>query len=155
MTDTHTDLDHPRYSIGDIADKTGLSADTLRYYEKIGLLVDVPRNAGRRRLYRERDLSRLRFITRAQKMNFTLAEIGALLQMREDPQHAREDIRRMTRNKLQQVESHMEELGKLRTELTLLLNLCRGAEDGCPIIEGLEEPVTAPGNRRDRPRTGR
>jgi len=126
------------YRIGDITEQLGLSADTLRYYEKIGLLPRVARTPSGIRQYDDKDISRLKFIQRAQKMNFSLAEIGYLLQMREDPQHARDDVRELTHRKLKEVENHMDELGTLRKELSLLLNLCRGAEAGCPIIEDLD-----------------
>ncbi len=125
-------------SISEFSQLTGLSPDTLRYYEKIGLLPRIKRDSGGRRRYSEQDLSRLRFIQRAQKMNFTLAEIADLLSMRENPNRARDEVRLLTRRKLDQVEEHLQALTTLRNELTLLLNLCRGSEDGCPIIEDIE-----------------
>ena len=127
-----------QHRIGDVTRLTGLSADTLRYYEKIKLLRPVSRAASGVRVYDERDLSRLRFIQRAKAMNFSLDEIARLLEMREDPQHARDDVRELTHRKLEEVENHMEELDTLRKELTLLISLCRGAEAGCPIIEDLD-----------------
>lgn len=126
------------YRIGDVTRLTGLSADTLRYYEKIALLPPVNRTAAGIRVYDDKDISRLRFIRRAQKMNFSLAEIAGLLKMREDPQRARKSVRELTHLKLEEVENHMQELGTLRKELTLLVNLCHGAEAGCPIIEDLD-----------------
>ena len=127
------------YRIGDVTELTNLSPDTLRYYEKIGLLPRVARTPSGIRQYDEKDLSRLRFIQRAQKMNFSLAEIDKLLKMRDDPQHARDEVRMLTASKLEEIEAHLKELTTLRNELTLLLNLCRGSEDGCPIIEGIDE----------------
>ncbi len=132
-------MEKGRYRIGEVTALTGMSADTLRYYEKIGLLPKVARTASGVRLYDAQDLSRLRFIRRAQRMHFSLDEIGMLLKMREDPRHAREEVRRLTAAKLAEVEASLEALNLLRTELTLLLNLCRGSEGGCPIIEGIEE----------------
>ncbi len=126
------------YRISEVSEELGLSADTLRYYEKIGLLPQVARTASGIRRYSEKDLSRLRFIQRAQKMNFSLAEIGQLLEMREDPRHVRDEVRQLTARKLADIQSHLEELGRLRDELTLLLNLCRGTADGCPIIESMD-----------------
>jgi len=125
------------WRIGDVADLTGLSADTLRYYEKIGLL-NVARNGAGVRFYTRKDLSVLHFIQRAKSMKFTLDEIAKLLEMRADPQHAREEVRELAHLKLEAVTAQLEELETLRKELTLLVNLCRGAEDGCPIIEDLE-----------------
>ena len=128
-----------KYPIGKIGKLLGLSADTLRYYEKIGLLTDIQRTPANTRLYSDKDVSRLRFIQRAQKMNFSLAEIKDLLSMREDPQHSRHEVRELTRHKLQEIESHLKDLTTLRNELTLLVNLCASSEGGCPIIEGIEQ----------------
>lgn len=74
------------YKIGEVSGLLELSADTLRYYEKIKLLPKVSRNASGVREYDDKDISRLKFIQRAQKMNFSLKEINGLLQMRENPQ---------------------------------------------------------------------
>ena len=126
------------YRIGDVAQMLGMSADTLRYYEKINLLPAVNRTPSGIRLYYDKDLSRLRFIQRAQKMNFSLAEIGELLKMREDPQNARDEVRSLTARKMQEVEDHLSELTSLRNEMQLLLNLCRCSKDGCPIIEEID-----------------
>ncbi len=136
-----------QYRIGDVTRLTGFSADTLRYYEKIKLLRPVARTSSGLRVYDERDLSRLRFILRAKAMNFSLDEIARLLEMREAPQHARSEVRELTHRKLEVVERHMKELKTLHSELTLLVNLCRGAQEGCPIIEDLNDPIedTAPG----------
>jgi len=127
------------YKIGKVSDHTGLTADTLRYYEKFGLLPKVTRNASGIREYTDKDISRLKFIKRAQRMNFSLDEIKALLSMREDPQNAKDNVRQLTAEKLKHIESQLNELTTLRNELQLLLNLCRGSKDGCPIIEGLNE----------------
>ena len=127
------------YRIGEVTKRTGISADTLRYYEKLGPLRDVRRTASGVRVYDDRDLSRLGFIQRAKAMNFSLEEIVQLLEMCDDPQHAREQVRWLTRHKLDSVEAQLEQLETLRRELTLLLNLCRGAEDGCPILEGMDQ----------------
>ena len=126
------------YRIGDVTKLLGISADTLRYYEKIGLLPAINRTDSGIRVYLERDLSRLRFIRRAQKMQFSLKEIAELLKMREDPQHARDEVRVLTRSKLSEVEEHLDDIQFLRNELLLLLNLCTASEDGCPIIESID-----------------
>jgi len=127
------------YRIGQITEMLGLSPDTLRYYEKLGLLTGVARSSSGLRIYSDRDVSRLRFIKRTQKMNFSLAEIGILLKMRENPQRARNNVRLLTARKLTEVENRLKDLETLRKELQLLLNLCQASDDGCPIIEGLNE----------------
>jgi MerR family transcriptional regulator, copper efflux regulator len=127
------------YRIGDVTRLLGFSADTLRYYEKIRLLPAIGRTDSGIRVYLERDLSRLRFIRRAQKMRFSLKEIAELLKMRENPQTVRDEVRLLTRSKLTEIEEHLDDLQFLRNELQLLLNLCAASSDGCPIIESIDE----------------
>ena len=127
------------YRISEVTKQLGLSADTLRYYEKIKLLPKVSRIASGIREYDDKDISRLKFIQRAQKMNFSLAEISDLLKMRENPQKVRTEVRHLTANKLIEVDEHLKTLTTLRNELQLLVNLCQGSENGCPIIDGLDE----------------
>ena len=128
------------YQIGDVVIELGISADTLRYYEKIGLLKKVNRTQSGIRSYNDQDLSRLRFIQRAKTMNFTLDEISKLLRMRENPTGARKGVRELTRTKLIEVENHLKTLNTLRNELTLLINLCTGSKNGCPIIDDINQP---------------
>ena len=125
------------YRIGEAASQLGLSPDTLRYYERIGLLPKVGRNGGAR-VYDDRDLSRLHFVRRAQAMDFSLAEIAALLRMREQPQRARQGVRTLTVKKLAEVEHRLKELNHLRRELRLLVNLCAGNGKTCPIIRRID-----------------
>ncbi len=132
------------YKIGEVSRRLNLSADTLRYYEKIHLLPAISRNTSGLRIYNDRDISHLKFIKRAQRMGFSLDEIGKLLRFRESPQQAKPEIRILASEKLTEIESHLNELVLLKNELTLLINLCAGSKDGCPIIEGLEN------NKSDR-----
>mgnify|MGYP002620975450 CR=1 FL=1 len=126
-------------TIGEAARQLEISVDTLRYYEKIGLLPKVSRAESGIRQYSDKDLSRLKFIKRAQQMNFTLAEIGDLLKMRENPRHARDEVRQLTVEKLKEVEIRLSELDTLRKELSLLVNLCAASDGGCPIIDRIDE----------------
>jgi len=127
-----------QYRIGDVTEKLGLSADTLRYYEKIGLVPKVSRSGAGIRFYNDRDLSRLKFIQRAQQMDFTLAEIGELLKMRESPQSARKRVRELTTCKLAEVEARLAELKALRNELALLMNICSAGGKNCGIIKKID-----------------
>jgi len=70
------------HQIGEVAQMLDISNDTLRYYEKIGLLKNIYRNQSGNREYSEKDLSQIRFIQRAQLMNFRLSEIESLLAMK-------------------------------------------------------------------------
>jgi len=126
------------YQIGEVSQISGLSADTLRYYEKIGLLPAVTRATSGLRAYSEKDISRIRFIKRAQRMNFSLAEIGELLSFRENPLKAKPHVRQLAYAKLQDVEKNLQELNTLRDELNLLVNLCGDSNDNCPILTNLD-----------------
>ncbi len=126
------------YRIGEVTKMLNLSADTLRYYEKIKLLSNISRNASGVREYNDKNISLLKFIRRAQKMNFSLAEISDLIQMRTDPQHARDEVRLLTAQKLTEINNSIEDLTTLRNELQLLMNLCFGSDDGCPIIDSID-----------------
>jgi len=127
------------YKIGDVTKLINITADTLRYYEKFGLLPNISRNVSGIRQYDDKDISRLKFIKRAQSMNFSLNEIKELLSMREGPQTAKDSVRQLTADKLKDVEQQINELTTLQNELTLLLNLCRASDEGCPIIEDIDE----------------
>ncbi|MBL4865878.1 MAG: heavy metal-responsive transcriptional regulator [Pseudomonadales bacterium] len=124
--------------IGEVATSLAISADTLRYYEKIKLLPKIQRQSGVR-CYSNKDLSRLSFIKRAQKMGFSLKEIAALLRFRENPQKAKPKVRELAHQKLVEIELHLGELTTLRDELKLLTNLCGANPEGCPILESIEQ----------------
>lgn len=126
------------YSIADTCSRTGLSADTLRYYERIGLLRRVARNAGGHRRYNDGELRSLRFIRRAQAMDFSLAEIGELLRLREAAGDVRGDVRSLTELKLTAVEQRIAELSALRDELHTLVEKCRNSSGCCPIIQRID-----------------
>ena len=126
------------YQIGKVTQMLGLSADTLRYYEKISILPPIARTASGLRSYADRDLSRLKFVMRTQRMGFSLDEIGQLIRFREDPQNAQPMVRQMAQEKLAKIEETLKELQTLRDEFRLLINLCMESKDGCPILDGLE-----------------
>ncbi|PCI21890.1 MAG: heavy metal-responsive transcriptional regulator [Piscirickettsiaceae bacterium] len=131
-------MENHHYRIADLRDILGITGDTLRYYEKIGLLNDIGRTPGSVRFYNDKNVSSLRFIIRAKSMDFTLDEIKQLLLFREAPQDSRIEVQDLTRQKLKSIENKAVELDKLRKELTLLLNLCGCTDKGCPIIESID-----------------
>lgn len=124
--------------IGKVVKTLDISADTLRYYERIRLMPRVHRSNGGVRFYSDKDLSRLRFIKRAQRMGFSLKEIADLLGFRENPQSAKPQVREVAQLKLKEIEEHLAELSTLRDELRLLTNLCTTSSDGCPILESFD-----------------
>ena len=125
-------------SIGQASRELGVAADTLLYYERIGLVPRTARSGGGQRRYAPGDLARLRFIRRAQAMDFTLAEIGALLELRAASGDVRADVRALARMKLADIDARLSELEALRAELGALIDRCAASNSGpCPILTRL------------------
>lgn len=125
--------------IGEVAHRSGFSPDTLRYYDKIGLMPRISRGAGGRREYGEADLERLAFIQRAKSVDFSLDDIRALLRLRSAPRGARPEVLHLTQAKLTEIERKLTDLTQLRSELTRLTGLCCSASgESCPILERLD-----------------
>lgn len=124
--------------IREAAESVGLSADTLRYYEKIGLVPRPVRGVGGQRGYGEKDLARLRFVTRTRALGFTLEEIRYLLRFRENPARSSKSVRKLAQRKCESLTAQRQALEQMHRELTLLLNLCSGASGHCPILERLD-----------------
>ncbi len=124
--------------IREAAQAVGLSTDTLRYYEKIRLVPPPARAPGGQRAYTEKDLARLRFVTRAQAIGFSLQEIRQLLKFRENPVKCSKAVRTLALRKCEAVQAQRQMLELMHRELTLLLNLCSGTADHCPILDKLD-----------------
>ncbi len=126
------------YKIGEVCELLNISADTLRYYEKIKLIPTIRRNASGLRQYSDYNISLIKFIKRAQRMKFSLEEISQLLDFRKSPITAQPKVRQMANEKLADTIMQIEELTTLKNELQLLINLCTGDKDHCPILNGFE-----------------
>lgn len=124
--------------IREAARAVSLTPDTLRYYEKIRLVPRPARGIGGQRAYGEKDLAKLRFVTRAQALGFTLEEIRQLLRFREDPGGCSAPVRILATRKCDALSVQRQAIEQMQRELTLLLNLCSGKGDHCPILERLE-----------------
>jgi Hg(II)-responsive transcriptional regulator len=135
--------------IGELAERAGVGVETVRYYERRGLLPRPARRAGAFRQYDEEAVRRLRFIKRAQWVGFTLREIGELLALRVEPGAGCEDVRRRAEDKLAEVDEKMRDLQRMRRALGGLIDQCGGSgpiDRGCPILEALEDHAEGPGD---------
>lgn len=123
-------------SIGQVAKRTRVAVDTIRFYEKQGLLGRPPRTAGGYREYDPETVRVLQFIARAKALGFTLREVKQLLRLRRG---TRADFRALAREKLADIESRIAGLVKMRDALEPLVARCdgEGPLDGCPIVEAL------------------
>jgi MerR family mercuric resistance operon transcriptional regulator len=119
-------------TIGTLAAKAGVGVETIRFYQRKGLLGVPPRAGGIRR-YDARDLDRLTFIRRAQSAGFTLSEIGELIAL--DAGHDRARVREMARSRISALDEKIAELKQARAALAGLAKECASGRDGpCPII---------------------
>jgi DNA-binding transcriptional MerR regulator len=116
-------------TISQLADSAGVNLETVRYYERRGLLREPPRTPAGYRQYSEADLWRLQFIARAKLLNFTLSEISRLLAGPEEPAAA---VLGTARAKLAEVRQRQLELARTVERLERLVQACQGgASDGC------------------------
>lgn len=101
-------------SIGELADAAGVGVETLRFYEREGLLPTPPRKRSGYRQYPPDALARVLFIRRAKELGFTLKEIAELLELRVDPDKSCRDVRALARAKILDVEKRMADLARIK-----------------------------------------
>jgi MerR family mercuric resistance operon transcriptional regulator len=131
------------YSIGQLARAADTGVETIRYYERRGLMPEPPRAASGYRRYPGEAVQRLRFIRRAKRLGFTLDEIVSLLQLQAGGQRA--DIKAIAEAKLTEIETRLVDLERMRATLHDVTCRCsgEGPVDGCPIIETLSDDADA------------
>jgi MerR family copper efflux transcriptional regulator len=124
-------------SIGKLAKLAGVSIDTVRYYERNGLLAPSTRLASGYRRYGDLELARLRFIRRAQKLGFSLKEINSLLSLSARRNVAQ--VKRSAQAKLADVDARIADLQRVREGLAILVEACpgHGQASDCPILRAL------------------
>lgn len=135
--------------IGEVAARSGVSIDTLRYYERLGLLPKPARTSSGYRLYEARIVDRLAFVKRAQSFGFTLDEIKQMLQLETaDPQTCSR-VLKMIEEKLEDLNRQYEEIKRLRHELSVYKVECERAianRQCCPVIEDFVQLPRRTGN---------
>ena len=127
-------------TIGKLAKQVGIGIETVRFYERQGLIDPPPRTASNYRIYPEDEVARLKFIKRAKALGFTLNEIKELLFLRHDPHATKADIKNRTLAKIKDIEKKISDLTRIKTGLEHLASSCdgHGPLDECPILEALE-----------------
>ena len=131
-----------RYTIGKLARLGGVNIQTIRYYERCGLISPPLKTNSGYRLYGEEELKRLRFIRRAKELGFTLKEIKELLELRVDVPAACENVRIRAEEKLKIIEDKIGALEGIKNALTALISSCKRkrSTEECPILTSLEDP---------------
>jgi len=127
------------FSIGKLADSAGVAIDTVRYYERNGLLQPAGRLASGYRRYGEAELRRLRFIRRAKTLGFSLEDIRTLLELSAERSVAK--VKRAAQLKLADIEARIAELERVGAGLRKLIAACpgHGRAEACPILNALTD----------------
>lgn len=136
-------------TIGEVAKAAEIGVETVRFYEREGLIAEPPRRRSGYRQYPPDTVRRLRFIRRAKELGFTLTEIGELLELRVDPRKSCADVRTLARAKMADIEAKMLDLARIQAALADLVRTCRGkgATSDCPILDALDEQEVKRGDR--------
>jgi DNA-binding transcriptional MerR regulator len=125
--------------IGTAAEQAGVNVQTLRYYERRGLLPRAPRRTSGYREFPEDAVRIVRFVKRAQDLGFTLDEVEELLRFRNEKRRDRGRIRAVADARVRDIDRKIEELQAMKTALARLIHCCKeGSRLECPIVEALD-----------------
>ncbi len=128
------------YAIGQMSRETGVNIETIRYYERIGILPKPDRTAGGNRQYNEDQLKRLNFIRRSRDLGFRLDEIRGLFEMVDRKDFTCGEVHDLTVDHLASVRDKISNLKKLEKALSAMVSECsRGDVPDCPILDTLFE----------------
>ncbi len=127
-------------TIGQLARRAGVGVETVRFYERRGLLETPTRRPSGYRQYADETVARLRFIRRAKELGFSLKEISELLALRFDPGTTCAEVKARAKAKISDIEAKIAALQSMKKALTDLTRSCngRGPTSECPILEALE-----------------
>jgi Cu(I)-responsive transcriptional regulator len=138
------------HTIGTLGRKTGTKVQTIRYYEKVGLLPEPGRTEGGQRRYSDEELDRLAFIRHARQLGFPLDAIRELLNLSDDPQQTCGEADAIASRQLRQVEQRIARLEALRTELKRMIHECSGGNtSNCRILGVLRDHSECLTNHED------
>lgn len=128
-------------TIGKLASAAGVGVETIRFYEREGLLPKPPRKRSGYRQYPPDAVARVMFIRRAKELGFTLKEITELLELRVDPDKSCAEVRALAKAKIVDVEEKMADLARIKAALEGLAKACRGKgpTSECPILDAIEK----------------
>lgn len=128
------------FKIGEVASRANVNKETVRYYEKRGLIPKPDRRRSGYRIFTQRHIDQIKFIKRAQELGFTLSEIKELLDLRMDEDTTCSEIKEEAQEKYKDVEEKIKDLQRIKETLIELIDSCtgEGPKGDCPILEALE-----------------
>jgi len=128
----------PTMSIGELARLTGCKVETVRYYERTGLMTDPPRTEGGHRVYGQTHLQRLTFIRKGRDLGFSMEQINSLLSMIDAKRETCSEVAAKAERHLSSIRSRIDDLQRLERSLSETLAKChRGDDPDCAILEAL------------------
>jgi Cu(I)-responsive transcriptional regulator len=127
-------------TISQVAERAGIGLETVRFYEKQGLVPEPPRTRSGYRQFPDDTVARLRFIQRAKELGFSLREIQELIELRLDPSARSSDVKARAQAKIREIDGKIRDLQRMRTKLAELERACDGhvSTEDCPIIHALD-----------------
>lgn len=144
--------------IGELSRQSGVNIETIRYYEKIGIMPAPARSAGGYRLYRAEHLKRLSFVRRGRKLGFSLDELRGLLRLVDGHSYTCEEVRALTLDHVATVRRKIADLRRIERVMADMAAQCTGARiPKCPVIDAMfdRRPLASRGRGVDRARRGK
>ena len=137
--------DHEResgFTRGDLARATGCNIETIRYYEKTGVLPDPPRTDAGYRIYSTAHATRLRFILRARELGFSMEDIRGLMGLEDGAAPTCAEVKERTERHLADVRARIADLRRIESVLAETASRCSGAEvPDCPVLDAISNPA--------------
>src|SRR5499425_2399620 len=135
-----------RIAIGQLSKHTGTNVETIRYYERVGLLAAPARSSGGYRLYRTEHLKRLNFVRRARALGFSIGEVRTLLRLADERKRPCVQVRVVAEAHLKDVRAKIADLRRMERVLKATVARCaEGRQSNCPVIEALYRNGSASG----------
>ncbi|ETW95374.1 MAG: MerR family transcriptional regulator [Candidatus Entotheonella gemina] len=127
-------------TIGKVARRAGVGVETVRFYEREGLITAPSRSVSGYRQYPEQTVARIRFVRRAKALGFSLREVRELLSLRVDPERSSAEVKARAQAKIADIEQRIRTLRRMKKTLVELTDACDGcgAMRDCPILDALE-----------------
>jgi DNA-binding transcriptional MerR regulator len=127
------------YRIGELSRESAVNLETIRYYERIGLLQQPARDASGYRCYQENDVRRLGFIRRGRELGFSIDELRTLLELADHPNSPCAEADHLARSHLQQVDERIADLQQMRNVLEKLVGCSSDSAEHCRLLETLDK----------------
>ena len=124
-------------AIGEASSLSGVSIETIRYYEREGIISKAGRTKSGRRAYSDAEVSELRFIKRCRDLGFSLSDVVALRDLADAPSNSCETVEKLGRKHLSDVRAKLKELRQLEKALAELVSNCASGKSDCPMLDAL------------------